>query len=255
MLARFLTVFSGKRSNLTATADNAPAKPDLFVSIRHDMSAITRDAYLANADIISAWKFVATLRLDVPYRVISRDGEKSPPDRHPPEIAKAMWEGIWITETKTFAELGIDLEEPFIGPATRWSDAGLQTDGGEQYLKFAREFRPIVETFDPPSERRNAALGVLLDPHHQEIVTALGGSAAVLDRLLPPFLLTVHGIGEAQCASAWQVGVSTPHDVLNAAFVELQAIKGLGPRKIERLKAAAAGAQYPSDQYADAVIR
>jgi len=52
-----------------------------------------------------------------------------------------MWEGIWTLKTKTFRELGIDIDE--VPNCTMASDIGLIRV--EDYLPFLIAVRQIVE--------------------------------------------------------------------------------------------------------------
>lgn len=239
-------------SELTTNSSVQPEQR--LVSTRHDMARVTVEAYVADSDINAGWRFVATLRIDVPLRVIKYDGEVSPPDRHPPEYAREMWEGIWVPKTKTFAELGIDLPElPASGE--RWSDAGMQVDHGAAYLRFARALRPIVETNEPPSVRRNQAFDVLLAPEHAEIVHGLGGAEAAINRLLPPFVLTAPGVGSSLAEKLAAAGLQTPSDLVAAGVTGISTVKGAGPKKAKQIAEFAAQAAYPDDPFADLVKR
>ena len=63
-------------------------------------------------DVISGLEFNATMQLRTPLRVLKRHGEiHSDINTELPQIVNEMWEGIWLAKTRTFRELGIDIDE------------------------------------------------------------------------------------------------------------------------------------------------
>lgn len=103
-----------------------------------------------NDDIAKGLRFIATLQLRTPLRVLLRDGEiHRDINTAPPKYAREMWEGIWVTKTKTFHEMGIDLPE--------WPESESASDIGyvlrREYLPFLKAVREIVE-LDEPIEKR-----------------------------------------------------------------------------------------------------
>lgn len=133
----------------------------------------------ANADIISGYRFVATMQLRTPLRVLRRHGEMHVRvDTCPPHIAQAPWEGVWVPVTKTFRELGLDIDDPPIG--TMASSVGqIPADGGE-FLKFLIAARSIAEGSGSTVDKRRALAQALRLPSWEKFVLALGGMKSVV---------------------------------------------------------------------------
>lgn len=132
-----------------------------------------------DAASISGWRFVATLQLRTPLRVLDYHGLMFPgPFSEIPEIISAPWQGVWVPKTKSFRELGLDIPE--FPPATMASEIGyVPVDGGE-FLPFLIGCRRIIEYPKSAADRRLALTDYLDTPRWREIVLAIGGPAAAL---------------------------------------------------------------------------
>jgi len=130
--------------------NTAPSKPKIFTTIEESQNNKI-EHWKANQDIIEGLKFIATLQLRTPLRVLLRDGEIHRDKKTaPPKYAREMWEGIWTFKTRTFHEMGIDLPElPESGESA--SDVGCVLR--REYLPFLKAVREIVE-LDEPIENR-----------------------------------------------------------------------------------------------------
>lgn len=206
----------------------------------------------ANADILAGWRFCATMQVRTPARVLSRHGElhadlSSPP----PVIATEMWEGIWLPETKTFAELGFGMAEPQFSMA---SDVGpIPSDGGD-YLPFLLAVREAAERDGSPEARRAAVERVLDRPASERFVASLGREA-VLARLFPPFLTTIPRLSGLVAAAIEAKGWTTPQQISALSDGELRSITGVGPKVVAALREAAGAARLPGSHYVDMVLR
>lgn len=101
-------------------------------------------------DVCNGFKFCATLQLRTPLRVLLRHGElylKN--DGRQPQIALEPWEGIWLPKSKTYRELGADIDEPPQG--THASDAGQVIP--DDYVPFLIAIRKIIELDEPIEDR------------------------------------------------------------------------------------------------------
>lgn len=127
------------------------------------------------------YRFCATLQLRTPLRVLRHHGDVHPSiSTEPPEIARAMWEGMWVPITPTWREIGIDVNElePIVA-----SDIGPLPDYGRDYLKFLIAVRSAAEGEGSVEERRSATQQVLMDGQWRTIVSAHGGEEEILRRL------------------------------------------------------------------------
>lgn len=102
---------------------------------RHDMPHIAP----WNDDIVSGWRYCATLQLRTPLFVLQQHGrlERATPDG-PPQLTDEMWHGIWVPD------LGEEFAYLHKG-ATMASEVGpIPIDGGD-YLPFLKAVRAISE--------------------------------------------------------------------------------------------------------------
>ncbi len=209
----------------------------------------------ANADIISGWKFCATMQLRTPIRVLSRHGEVHPGiDTEPPVIAHEMWEGIWIPEAKkvTYRSLGIDIDEPAFSMA---SDVGpIRADGGD-YLPFLLAVRGAAEAPGTIKTRRDAVAVVLSVAAHKPFVRALGGKSAILERLFPSFLATIPRLSAGSAAAVAKLGYDTPARLAGATDEQLLGVSGVGPKLLSTIRTAAKAAPDQSSSFVDRVTR
>jgi len=96
----------------------------------------------ANRDIISGLKFHATLHLTTPLSVLQHHGEffDGPPSKAPAYGTPAQ--GIWLHQTRSWRELGIDIDD--------WPESTAASDIGpilaSTYIPFLIRFRRIVES-------------------------------------------------------------------------------------------------------------
>lgn len=99
-----------------------------------------------NDDIISGLEFHATLQLRTPLEVLLHHGEVFSEQGNPPQYAKEAWQGIWTYKTKSWKELGIDIQEE-LPETTASSDIGsLEPDEAKEYLDFLIKFHTIAES-------------------------------------------------------------------------------------------------------------
>ncbi|MFL6858023.1 MAG: helix-hairpin-helix domain-containing protein [Allosphingosinicella sp.] len=208
----------------------------------------------ANSDIISGHRFCATMQLRTPLRVLSRHGEVHKGlDRLPPQIAREMWEGIWIVELRPWRELGINAKEIPLG--TMASDIGqVPADGGE-YLQFLIAVRTAAEAEGSVETRRGAVAQVMANPAWAEFVRAHQGREAVLDKLFPPFLTTIPRLPAKAAAALMSGGFGTPSALAGANDSELLAVSGVGPAIVSAIRRECQKVKHPNSAFVDRVIR
>lgn len=208
----------------------------------------------AHRDVIAGYQFFATMQLRTPLRVLRRHGEVHHGiDSEPPEIAKEMWEGCWVPKTRTFRELGLDIDEPSF--ATMSSDVGMIPRDGGDYLKFLLSARGAAEGTGAIEDRRAAVARVLSDPAWRKWVQALGGGDAILNRLFPPFVSTIPRMSAKAATALMNEGYGSPNSINAASDPQLQAVSGVGPVIVTALRSAASTAAEPASRFVDRVIR
>lgn len=117
-----MTTFLRKLFGLDREADTPPAEE----ACRHDMPMVPP----GNEDIITGWRFSATLQMRTPLAILRKHNRLVPatPDG-PPQLTTEMWQGIWLPDTGP--------EWNFLNEgATMASEVGaIPRDGGD-YLPF-----------------------------------------------------------------------------------------------------------------------
>lgn len=191
-----------------------------------------------NQDLIKGLEFFATLQLRTPLRVLLRHGEQHlDVNREPPEIAREMWEGVWLPMTKTFRDLGLDIDEFPTGTAA--SDAGQISP--EAYLPFLVTVRRIVESDESIQCRIARLRQVPMEGAWKVGVDGHGGIDSIIDYFFTPFVRTIPKIGDAISTTLSERGVTTPNAIAAASDDSLLSIKGLGPAKLEAIRSYCAG--------------
>jgi len=215
------------------------SNPKIFTTIDESQNNKI-DTWKDNQDVIIGLQFVATLQLRTPLRVLLRHGEiHKDINTKPPKIINEMWEGIWTTQTKSYRELGIDIDEPKV---THSSEFGLVLPS--DYLPFLISVRKIVE-LDEPIENRIKKLREmnLLDewkifvsqrgPSH---ISQKTGIEWIIDYFFRPFITTIPQISDSVKNSLFQLGLNTPNSIESEPDETLLRIKGIGKTKLKIIR-------------------
>lgn len=218
------------------------------------MDITTRIDVAAHSDILSGWRFIPTMQLRTPLRVLSRHGEVHKGlSSEPPILTREQWEGVWVTVTRSYRELGIDIDEPAL--TIMASDVGtIPADGGD-YLPFLIAVRTAAEGDGSIAERREAVAAVLRDPGHRKFVRTHGGQGAVLDQLFPPFAAAIPRVSGKVAEALACAGYRTPAKISAASDRDLRVLAGVGPATVKALREAAEGAEDKGARYVDRVVR
>lgn len=111
---------------------------------------------MRDEDVIKGFEFNATLMLRTPLRVLIHHKEKIlDKNKELPNYAKTEGEGIWLPITKSYRELGLDIDE--IPEGTCSSDLGaLSLKEQELYFNFLLKFHTISESEKEVKEKISA---------------------------------------------------------------------------------------------------
>ncbi|MDB6454733.1 hypothetical protein [Falsirhodobacter sp. 20TX0035] len=90
-------------------------------------------------NVIVGWRFIATMQRRTPLAWLSQHLRQA---SAPSEVPKQY--GIWVPQTKTLRELGIDMDE--LPPPTMASEIGQIPQDGGDFLPFLVAYRHVVET-------------------------------------------------------------------------------------------------------------
>lgn len=227
------------------------ALPVADVSVRHELHHGTKIE--DNRDVLAGWRFCATMQLRTPFRVLSRHGELHEDlATEPAIIALEQWEGIWLQRTKSFRDLGIDLDEI---ATTMASDIGQVPQDGGDYLPFLLALRKAAESSGTVKERRAATAAVAREAAYKKFVSAHGGQGKLLDKLFPPFTSTIPRLSSATAKALDQAGLHSPDKIARASDQSLRSIEGVGPATVKTLRAAVENAEGLGERYVDRVSK
>lgn len=181
---------------------------------------------IANSDVIDGWSLCVTMDRRTPLAWLLRHGEQA---KNPTEVPQEH--GIWVPIPKTFRELGINIDEMTSG--TMSSEIGYILSDGGRFLPFLIAYREIVEN----EQSRTEALNQLttLSEKHLDIADKLGGDIAK-DYVVTE-LVSLDGCGKAVAEKLYRAGHRSTIDVKAATVKDLNSIKGLGPKTVEKLLA------------------
>lgn len=99
-----------------------------------------------NDDVFKGYEFNATLQLRTPLRVLKHHKERIlDNNKKLPNYIKEEWEGYWLPITKTYRELGLDMDEVPAGTCS--IDIGQLTEKEQDlYFNFLLKFHTISES-------------------------------------------------------------------------------------------------------------
>ena len=107
-------------------------------------------------DVFKGYEFNATLQLRTPLRVLKHHKERIlDNNKILPNYVKEQWEGYWLPITKTYREMGIDIDE--VPKGTCSTDLGsLSVKEQELYFNFLLKFHTISESEKEVKEKISA---------------------------------------------------------------------------------------------------
>lgn len=223
---------------------------------RNYQQDVWKNYNMSVGDVVRGWKFGATMQLQTPLRVLERHGEISNGLGDPPAIARDQSEGYWTPVLKSNVELGMpNVPEVSVNWKTMASDIGqIPIDGG-QYLKFLLRVRGIVERHVPIEARKSALSEELKNLEWSEFVRKLGGKQSIQNSFFPSFIECIKGLSSDTIGVLWDAKLTTPATLSAATDNQLRAIKGIGPAKLNAIRAACNLAGDSKCEFIDGVVR
>lgn len=113
-------------------------KPSVLLPVLDPASDAT-----PNSDIIVGWELIVTMKTITPLEWLVRHREFKPGSELPQKVLPTQ-HGIWSPVTKTFRNLGIEIDEP--PETTMASQIGYLPISGGDFLPFLIEYRKIFES-------------------------------------------------------------------------------------------------------------
>lgn len=188
-----------------------------------------------NSDIISGLKFCATIQLSTPSRVLLRHGELFLDlPNEPPQIARAMCEGIWTAHGPSFRELGIELDEL---PDLMASSIGLIPGDGGDYLRCLIAVREIVESANSIDDRVTALAHEVVRPQWLKFQHVRFHSVYdIADYFFPAFLSEIPRLTRKAAQELRKLGLDNAEALDAATDAQLLSVTGIGPRALLEIR-------------------
>lgn len=193
-------------------------------------------AWEENQDIIIGLEFHATMQLRTPLRVLKRHGEiHTDINTEQPKITHEMWEGIWIAKTRTFREMGIDIDE-FRNDGAIYTSYGVKIKKSK-CLPFLIAIREVVE-LDESIDSRISKLHESREnfPNWRSLAGAFGGTDYFIKEFFPLFIETIPNINSSSVDELLKLGIDTANKLEEANDEALLAINGIGKAKLKTIR-------------------
>lgn len=235
----FKRLFSGANAAPVkqSPTNAAQSKPKIITTIKESQNNEI-EYWKANQDVISGLEFVATMQLRTPLRVLLRHGEiHTDINTEPPKIINEMWEGMWAPKTKTYRELGSDIDEP--PPGMHASDIGPILPG--DYLPFLIAIRQIVELNDSIENRIEKLRDMSTVGKWKAYIEKHGGIEKIIRYFFPKFIDTIPSLNQSTEDELFKSGLNTPNRIAAAPDETLLSIKGIGKAKVKVIRDYCAG--------------
>ncbi|NMG32368.1 helix-hairpin-helix domain-containing protein [Aromatoleum evansii] len=198
-------------------------------------------------ELIDGHEYCATLQLRTPLAALLKDGERTP-SRTPPENPFEMEHGAWFPTTRTWRDLGIDLDE--------LSDGEVASDIGPvdrlSYRNFLISLKIVASDREATiADRIERIKSVLTMPEHRSFSRRHGGQASVIEKLFPRVLSAIPGLTRPAAEELWKARIRCISRIRQTSDERLLELPGIGKKKVDALRAFCA--EYCGDPLAERI--
>lgn len=199
-----------------------------------------------DSDLISGWRYSATLQLCTPLAYLERDGEFSPGPKKPPLVGPALNfledgtgynpYGIWLQELDPtgwgFSPLPPGMRAAWLGPVR------CESSEEKELLSFLKSFRYIVET----AEIMDQMLAELADlststPANRRIwQKARAADPGFPDSFFYGELCRLPGVGPKVAERLYRAGFRSVEEIQAASDEDIQMVEGVGKGLLRELR-------------------
>lgn len=207
----------------------AQTKPKIFTTIGESQNNKI-ETWEKNQDAIEGLKFIATMQLRTPLRVLLRHDEMHTDiNTTPPKIAMEMWEGIWSLKSNLWKMPGFErmpqIMASAIGPVR-----------SVDYLPFLIAIRKIVELNDSIQNRIDRLREMLSACEWQEFLDKHGGTEMIVQYCFPRYIRPMPKLPASTVGELSRLGLDTPNRIATATDEVLLGIKGIGRAKLQAIR-------------------
>ena len=186
-----------------------------------------------DGDLISGYKYFATMQLRTPLAALLFDGTFSDAMTKPANPHNDA-HGIWVIQVKTWRDLGIDMDE--ISEIKMASDIGYVDHA--KYLRFLISVRMIAEDNDRTIDERIAAIkSILKDGEFSTFARKLGSQSAIINKLFVRIISTMPCVNTKVTESLWKARKRTVAAICAMSESSLLALDGIGPKSFAAIRA------------------
>ena len=199
-----------------------------------------------NSDLISGWRYSATLQLRTPLAYLKRHDEFSPGPQVPPLVGPAegqLLDGtgfnpywMWLQEID-YDGLGFD--PPQSGTrATEWGQVRVGSEEERNLISLLKSFRYIVETAEGLDQKLSELKELSTStPENRKMWKKLKKADPLFpDSFFISALESIPGVGSSMAQKLYQAGFRTVEEVQAASDGQLLAIPGLGKGLLAKIK-------------------
>ncbi|MCP9891217.1 hypothetical protein KBY57_09150 [Cyanobium sp. Aljojuca 7D2] len=197
-----------------------------------------------DSDLISGWRYSATLQLRTPLAYLKRDGEFSPGPQEPPMVGPAESHlpdgtgfnpyGIWVP----VIDPGILPPSTSARRATEWGPVRIGSEEERNLISFLKSFRYIVETAEGLDQKLSELKELSTStPENRKVWGKLKrGGPLFPDSFFISALMSLPGVGASMAQKLYQAGFRTVAEVQASSDGELLAIPGLGKGLLAKVR-------------------
>lgn len=145
-----------------------------------------------------------------------------------------MHEAVILPKTKSWQELGIELDEMDYG--SQWTDIGEMNQSEiDLYFQFLEEFRTIIEDSLIPPVKKIEKVRKMIDPNNflPRLHKTYGDDFPAYIFLKE--LAEIEGISIAIAKNMFKMNIYSKDELLNMSFEELTQIDGVGKKRANQI--------------------
>lgn len=197
-------------------------------------------------DLVSGWRYSATLQLQTPLAYLEMDGEVSsgpkepsllgPQESHLPNGTGFNAYGCWVREID-YKGLGFSPPPP-PQRSTQWGPVRVGSSEEKDLLSFLKSFRYIVETAETMDQKlaELAELSTSTPANRRVWQKVVALESGFPDSFFYGKLCDLPGVGRQAAEKLYWAGFRTVEEIQEASDEDLLRIEGVGKGLLARIR-------------------